>query len=59
MRRQVFPDGQRAFLNKQGELITGRLHERSAIDAEWYGDVLYLLEDGVLSIWHADGTKSY
>lgn len=52
-------DGQRAFLNKQGELITGRLHERSAIDAEWYGDHLFLLEDGVLSIWHADGTKSY
>lgn len=52
-------DGQRAFLNKQGELVTGRLHEPSAIDAEWSGDHLFLLENGVLSIWHADGTKVY
>jgi len=56
---QTEKDGLWGFLNKQGALISERLYEPSAIDAEWYGEYLFLLEDGVLSIWHADGTKIY
>ena len=47
------------FVNKQGVLISGRLYDPSAITVVWSGDSLFLLEDGVLSIWHADGTQVY
>lgn len=52
-------DGQTAFLNTQGELVTGRLHPRGEITALYRDDILFLLENGVLSIWQADGTKVY
>lgn len=52
-------DGQTAFLNKQGELVTGQLHPQEDVMALYHDDILFLLEDGVLSIWHADGTKVY
>ena len=50
-------DGQTAFLNKQGELVTGRLHPQENTTAFYHGDILFLLENGVLSIWSPDGTK--
>lgn len=51
--------GQEGILNKAGEMITGRMYETSAIKHGIDGDTLFLLEDGVLSIWLADGTKLY
>ena len=56
---QVGKDGLWGFINQQGELITGRLYAPETIQAEWYGEYLFLLENGVLSIWHADGTQVY
>ena len=52
-------DGQTAFLNTQGEMVTGRLHQQEDVTALYHDDVLFLLENGVLSIWHADRTKVY
>lgn len=50
---------QLGFVNKQGELITGRLWDEAAISYLIQGEYLFLLADGVLSIWNADGTQVY
>nr|MBR4281260.1 WG repeat-containing protein [Clostridia bacterium] len=50
---------QLGFVNKQGELITGQLWDEAAISYRIQDEYLFLLEDGVLSIWHADGTQLY
>ena len=55
----VSRDGQKGFLNRQGELVTGRMHDVEAIRYGIDGDFLFLLEDGMLSIWSADGTRTY
>lgn len=48
-----------AFFNKQGELVTGLLHEHDKCTYAILGEYLFLVEDGALSIWHADGTQVY
>ena len=52
-------EGQRGFSNQEGTLLTGRLYPKGMISYGIDGDYLFLLENGVLSIWHADGTKIY
>lgn len=52
-------DGRTAFLNTQGKMVTGRLHSQENMTALYRDDILFLLENGVLSIWQADGTKVY
>lgn len=47
------------FFNKQGEMITGVMHERGSFQYAIQEAYLFLVEDGVLSIWHADGTQVY
>lgn len=51
--------GQTCFLNMQSEMISGRMYELGTIKHGMDGDVLFLLENGVLSIWSSDGTKVY
>lgn len=48
-----------AFFNKQGELVTGQMHAIGRCTYEIRGEYLFLVENGVLSIWRADGTKVY
>lgn len=48
-----------AWFNQQGQNITGRTHDRDAVSGTFDWHHLYLLEDGVLNIWSADGTKVY
>ncbi len=55
----VVRGGQKGFINQRGEFVTGRMHASDAVRHGMDGDVLFLLEDGVLSIWHADGTRVY
>lgn len=55
----VTKDGQIGFVNRQGELIAGGLRAREKVSYGLDGDRLFLLEDGVLSIYAADGTKVY
>lgn len=52
-------DGQDGFISKVGTLLTGRLYPKGTIPYGIDGDYLFLLQNGVLSIWHADGTKVY
>lgn len=52
-------NGQTAFLNKQGKLVTGQLHSQEHTTAVYHGSVLFLLEDGMLSIWSSDGARIY
>jgi len=53
----VQKDGQAGFINRQGELISRRMYPVGSVRYGFDGDYLFLLEEGVLSIWHADGTK--
>lgn len=55
----VVKGDQCGFINKQGAFVTGRMHASDAVKYGMDGDYLFLLENGVLSIWHADGTKVY
>lgn len=48
-----------AFFNRQGEMVTGEMHERGMFQYAMQGEYLFLVEDGALSIWHADGTQVY
>lgn len=48
-----------AFFNKQGELVTGLRHHREHCTYAIQGAYLFLLEDGMLSIWRADNTQVY
>ena len=52
-------DGQLGFVNRQGELVTGRLWDKETVSWQIQDEYLFLLEDGVLSIWNADGTRLY
>lgn len=52
-------DTHHAFFNKQGELITGLMHDRERCTYAIQGAYLFLVEDGALSIWQADGTQVY
>lgn len=56
---QLVRDGQLAFANRQGEMITGRLWDGAAVSYRIQGEYLYLLENGVLSIWNAWGEQMY
>lgn len=51
--------GRNAFLNKQGDIITGKMYEQDAVQYGIAGSTLFLLENGVLSIWSASGEKLY
>lgn len=55
----VSKGGQIGFVNRQGTLLAGGLHARESISYGLDGDRLFLLKDGVLSIYAADGTKVY
>lgn len=55
----VTREGQVGFINKQGELISGRMYPAETISYGLDGDHLFLLENGLLSIWSADGTQVY
>lgn len=55
----VTREGQEGFINKQGDLISGRLYSQGTVSCGMDGDRLFLLEDGVLSIYAADGVKVY
>lgn len=55
----VTRDGQEGFISKTGTLLTGRMYPEGTVAYGIDGDYLFLLENGVLSIWHADGTKVY
>ena len=55
----VEKDGLRGFLNKQGKLVTGQMYASEAIEAVCQEDTLFLLEDGILSIWSSGGEKIY
>lgn len=48
-----------AFFNQRGENITGRIHDTETTTGihDWH--YLYLLEDGVLTIWNAKGEQVY
>lgn len=52
-------DGEIAFFNQRGENITGRIHDTETTMGvhDWHH--LYLLEDGVLTIWNAEGEQVY
>lgn len=52
-------DGEIAFFNQRGENITGRIHDAETTMGvhDWHH--LYLLEDGVLTIWNAEGEQVY
>lgn len=51
-------DDHTAFLNRQGELVTGKMYLSSTIQYGIDKEYLFLLEDGVLSVHHASDTTS-
>ena len=51
-------DGRLAFVNKRGDMITGQLWD-DAITYTIDGEHLFLLSDGVLTIWNADGEQLF
>lgn len=55
----MWTDTHYAFFNKQGQMVTGQMHERGRFKFAIQKEYLFLVEDGVLSIWHADGRKVY
>lgn len=55
----VVKDKQNGFLNRQGELVTGRMHPQGTFKYGIDGGYLFLLEEGVLSVWRSDGTRVY
>lgn len=55
----MWTDTHYAFFNKQGEMVTGAMHERGKFQYAIHDEYLFLAEEGVLSIWRADGTKVY
>lgn len=51
-------EGENAFFNQQGENITGRIYDETVMGVhDWHH--LYLLENGVLTIWNAQGEQVY
>lgn len=55
----VTRNGQDGFLNRRGELVTGRMYDQGTYQYGMDGDYLFLLAEGVLTIWNADGTQVY
>lgn len=51
--------GEYAFLNLRGELISGRTYSVETTRCSVEGDMLFLVEDGVLTIWNAEGEQLY
>lgn len=50
-------EGQVGFINRAGELLSGQMYPVGSVKYGFDGDSLFLLEDGVLSVWHSNGTK--
>ena len=48
-----------AWFSQQGQNITGRIHDRETTTGCFDWHHLYLLEDGVLTIWNAEGEQVY
>lgn len=55
----VVQAGQEGVINREGALITGRMYDAGTIRHGIAGDTLFLLVDGVLSVWSSDGTRLY
>ena len=47
------------WFSQQGQNITGRIHDLETTTARFDWHHLYLLEDGVLTIWNAEGEQVY
>lgn len=50
-------EGQVGFINRAGELLSGQMYPVGSVKYGFDGDALFLLEEGVLSVWHSSGTK--
>ena len=55
----VLKAGQEGIINREGTLLTGRMYDAGTIRHGIAGDTLFLLVDGVLSVWSSDGTRLY
>ena len=50
-------DGQIGFINRAGELISGQMYPATEVSYGLDGDRLFLLREGKLSVWSAEGTQ--
>lgn len=56
---RVEKEGRIGFFNARGESVTGEMYPRESVEYTCDREHLFLLRDGVLSIYLADGTKVY